>query len=227
MKKIHAREKEQFKKLLSQGGVDDIDKRFQVLETFLTTEKHVTIDELVLLLKENGSLFEPDFVRDTLKLMVRYGFAEKNQFDDRKTRYEHRHIGLHHDHMICTKCQKIIEFNDDDIEQLQVRISNKYGFHMLLHKMEIYGICSECLGEQNRLLSLDMAKPGHRLIVKEFAGGTTASMHLISMGIRVGDQIEVITNSGKGQVVISLGYSRYVLGRGLARKIIVEQIPAD
>jgi len=224
LKKIHAQEKKQFVKLLNQVGTNNVEKRLQVLETFLMTENHITDDELVSLLGENGVVLDPDFVKDTLRLMVEYGFAEQKQFDDQKTYYEHRHIGLHHDHMICTKCRRIIEFTDEHLELLQVQIARTYGFHMLLHKMEIYGICSDCLKVQAGLIPLDMAKPGHKLVITEFSGGGNLNMRLRNMGLKIGDRVEVITNSGKGQMVIAIDYSRYVLGRGMAHKIMVEQI---
>jgi len=73
-------------------------------------------------------------------------------------------------------------------------------------------------------LTLDLAKPGDRLVIKGYNGGIKFKMRLITMGLRVGDTIEVITNSGRDQVVIAVQSSRYVLGRGMASKILVEQI---
>ncbi|MEE9118325.1 MAG: transcriptional repressor, partial [Calditrichia bacterium] len=101
MKQIHRQEKEQFKKLFKQEHIDNFEDSFNVLEIFLQTEHHVTAEELFDLLTENGYQYELDFVRDTLKLMCRFGFAQKNRFDNGEVRYEHRHLGQHHDHMIC------------------------------------------------------------------------------------------------------------------------------
>jgi Fur family ferric uptake transcriptional regulator len=165
---------------------------------------------------------ETDFVRDTLKLMCRFGFAKKNRFDNGQVRYEHRHLGQHHDHMICTKCRKIIEFREETLEALQARVAAAYGFHMLQHKMEIYGICSECLKERIQLMPLVMAKQGERLIIKEFTGGSSARMRLLTMGLRPGDEIEIVTNHNRGQMVIALDNKRYIIGQGLAQKILVQ-----
>jgi Fur family ferric uptake transcriptional regulator len=222
MKQIHNREKEQFRKLFKQEQIDNFEDRFKIMEVFLQTESHITSNELTQLLKEKGYDFKPDFVRDTLKLMNRFGFAKKNRFDNGYVRYEHRHLGQHHDHMICTKCRKIIEFKEEAIEKLQVEIASTYGFHMLQHKMEIYGICSECLKDRIKRMPLGMAKQGERLIIREFTGGTNAHMRLLTMGLRLGDKIEVVTNNNRGQIVIALDFNRFVLGRGLAQKIIVE-----
>jgi Fur family ferric uptake transcriptional regulator len=221
MKHIHRQEKQQFKKLFKQEYIDVFEDRFNILETFLQTEKHLTIDELIALLKENGHDFEPDFIRDTLKLMVRFGFAKKNRFNNGPVRYEHMHLGQHHDHMICTKCRKILEFREDQLENLQLKIASAHGFHMLQHKMEIYGICSECLKNRVQEMPLVMAKPGECLVIKDITGGAGARMRLLSMGLRLKDEIEIVTNPGQGQIVVAVGYKRLVLGRGLAQKIMV------
>ena len=224
MKRIHNREKQQFKKLYKQEDIEDFEDRFNILEVFLQTERHVTVGELIKLLDESGYQYEPDFVRDTIKLMCRFGFARKNRFDNGEVRYEHRHLGQHHDHMICTKCKSIVEFEDDQLESLQVQIAAAYNFHMLQHKMEIYGICSTCLKDRIQLMPLVSAKQGERLEIKDFTGGAKARMRLSTMGLRVGDKLDVVTNLNKGQLVVAVDYKRYVLGRGLANKILVEPI---
>jgi Fur family ferric uptake transcriptional regulator len=222
MKQIHQKEKEQFRTLFEREHIDNIDNRFVVLEVFLQTEKHVSVDMLHELILEKGHDFSKGFVRDTLKLLCRYGFAQKNRFDNGVSKYEHRHLGQHHDHMICTKCRRIIEFRNDALELLQRRISANHGFHMLQHKMEIYGICEKCLQDRTRQMALDMAKPGELLVIEDITGGANARMRLLTMGLKKGDQIEVITNNGQGQVVIAVDFQRYALGRGLAQKIFVK-----
>lgn len=224
MKQVHIQEKEQFKKLFRQEQIDRFEDRFKVLEVFLQTEKHVTIDEIVGLLAKNGWDLDPEFVHETMKLMCRFGFAQKSRFDNGDLRYEHRHLGQHHDHMICTKCRKIIEFEEDHLEELQIRIAAAKGFHMLQHKMEIYGICEECLKDRIQLMALVMAKPGERLVLRDFSGGPNARARLLSMGLRLGDEIEVISNNSQGQMAIAADYKRYVLGRGFAQKILVEPV---
>jgi Fur family ferric uptake transcriptional regulator len=224
MKQIHVQEKAQFKKLFKQEQIDNFEDRFKVLEVFMQTEKHVTIAEMVELLNSAGWELGPDFVRETMKLMCRFGFAQKSRFDNGDLRYEHRHLGQHHDHMVCTKCKKIIEFENEQLEELQIKIAATRGFHMLQHKMEIYGICDTCLKERIQLMPLVMARPGERLVLKDFEGGVGARMRLLSMGLRLGDEIEVISNNNHGQIAIAADYKRYVLGKGLAQKIRVEPI---
>lgn len=227
MKQVHSHEKKQFKKLFKQENISDFEDRFKVLEVFLQTEHHLTLNEIIQLLEQNGYKLDPDFVRETLKLICRFGFAKKIKFNNEPVRYEHRHLYQHHDHMICTKCKKIIEFQNEKIEDLQTQISNSYGFHMLRHKLEIYGICSECLKDHLKLMPLVMAKQGERLIIKDFTGGSTVRVRLLTMGLKIGDKIDVVTNIGKGQMVIALDCNRYAIGHGLAKKIVVQPIKTE
>ncbi|MBW1812685.1 MAG: transcriptional repressor [Deltaproteobacteria bacterium] len=224
MKNIHSQEKEQFKKLFKQRKIDRFEDSLKILDVFLETERHVTANELIQLLHEKGYDFDPNFVRDTLKLMCRFGFVAKNRFKNGEIRYEHLHLGHHHDHMICTKCKRIFEFEDEGLESLQAQIAKKHGFHMLQHRMEIYGICSNCIEDRVVDIPLTAAKSGEQMVIKSFSGGTGARMRLSTMGLRLGDEVEVVTNQGSGQVVVSTDGKRYALGRGLAKKVLVGPI---
>ncbi|MBT8340919.1 MAG: Fur family transcriptional regulator [Desulfatitalea sp.] len=223
---LHSHEKEQFIKLFEKEQVDRFEDRLTLLEVFLRTERHVTLAELGDLVRHEGHSFSDAFLSETLALMCHYGFAQANRFDNGQVRYEHRHLGQHHDHMICTKCQRIMEFEDQALEQLQAKIAAIHGFHLLQHKMEMYGICSECLGRREQVLALDTAKPGEFLKITGFTGGGKARLRLLSMGLRLGDEIEVITNIHRGQLVVAAGFNRLVLGQGIARKILVAPVAA-
>lgn len=224
MHSIHLQEKEQFKKLFEQEGIDRLEDRMKILEAFFQTEQHLSESELFEIIKEKHFDLAPAFVSDTLDLMCRYGFASRHRFNNGVVQYEHRHIGQHHDHMICTKCKQIIEFKNNQLENLQLQVAATHGFHMLQHKMEIYGICANCLKRRLSLMPLMAAKQGEVLVVKSFKGGTRSRMRLMSMGLRVGDRIDVISNLNQGQLVIALDFKRLVLGRGLAEKIMVQPL---
>lgn len=221
MRQIHSREKQQFRELFLQENIDRFEDRYVILDVFLQTEGHVTIPELMAALEAAGHHFPEDFLRDTMQLMCRYGFARENRFDNGQARYEHRHLGLHHDHMICTKCGRIVEFNEDALEALQETIAAAHGFHLLQHRMELYGICETCRSEQVPRLPLIVARPGEQVVIKEITGGPGTRMRLMAMGLRIGDALDIITNMGDGQIVVAVAGKRYALGRGLSRKIVV------
>jgi Fur family ferric uptake transcriptional regulator len=222
MDTIHDQEKRQFKRLFEDEGIDRTEDRLAVLEVFLRIERHISFQELVAALHDSGYNFEPDFVKKTLNLLCRYGFAVKKEFEGQPPLYEHRHIGFHHDHLICTKCGKILEFESRQMEDLQVEIAALHGFHVLQHKMEMYGLCSDCLKDRVRLMPLAFAQEGEWGIVEEFMGGSGAQLRLATIGLKKGDEVEVITNSGEGQLVVAVNATRLALGRGIAKKIMVK-----
>ena len=219
---LHKQEKEQFCKLFNQDHVTDFEDRFAVMEAFMQTDGHISSAEMVERLDNLGHPLDPEFVRDTLKLMCQYGFASKQQFDNGEMLYEHLHLGQHHDHMVCTKCRKIVEFEDPQLEALQIQAAKRHGFHLLQHKMEMYGICEQCMSRRREILPLCDAPGGERLVIVRLDGGPMARARLMAMGLRMGDEVDVITNSGQGQLVIGVDYKRIVLGRGLARKLMVQ-----
>jgi len=225
MRTLHFNEKSQFKDLFAQNNIDRFEDRYAILETFLRTEQHVTVDELVQRLADRGHRFSRDFVRDTLDLMLEYGFAHESCFDPDNVRYEHRHLGQHHDHLVCTKCHQIMEFSDDHIERRQEQVAAEHGFHLLQHRMALFGICQRCMAARPDTLPLTAARTGERLVVDEYDGGTAARLRLRAMGLRVGDTIDVISNRGDGQVVVASDGKRYALGRGLAEKVRVRPAP--
>jgi len=149
------------------------------------------------------------------------GFAQRKQFEGQPIRYEHRHLGRHHDHLICTKCGRIVEFANDELELLQMRIAAQHGFHMLQHRMEIYGLCDQCLAQRHPLMPLAMAKAGERVVVREMMGGRQARNRLSDMGLRPGDLIEIVNNDGTGQIILGRDCTRLAIGRGIAQKIMV------
>jgi Fur family ferric uptake transcriptional regulator len=219
---VHQQEQKQFFRLFEREGVDDIERRMAVLETFLGIEGHISFNELMNELTQQGSTFEPDFVKQTLNLLCRYGFASKKRFKGQPTLYEHRHLGSHHDHLICTRCNKIVEFENQQIENMQVDIAASHGFHVLQHKMEIYGLCADCMKERVDLIPMSHAQEGERGIVEEFMGGTGAQLRLATLGLRRGDYVEIITNNGQGQLVVAVDTTRLAMGRGVAKKILMK-----
>ena len=214
-------EKLNFKALIEADGNDRLQDRLNIIDAFMGTEEHITLEQMYRLLREKGYDYDPEFVRQCMKRMVDLGFAQKKQFENQPILYEHRHLGRHHDHIICTKCGKIVEFANQDMERLQIQIAAQNGFHMLQHRMEIYGLCSQCLAKRRPLMPLAMAKPGERVVIREIAGGWTAKGRLTDMGLRLGDHIEIVSNTGQGRIILGRDCTRLAIGRGVAQKIMV------
>ena len=217
------KEKEaQFLEFIQNKGLKTTRQRSTIVQVFFRMRGHISVEELLRQVKRVNPKIGYATVYRTLHLLVESGIVEERRFGDGLARYEGRNEVEHHDHMICTKCGRIIEFKEDRLEKYQIQIAASRGFHMLRHKMEIYGICADCLKERSRQMPLTMAKAGEQLLIREISGGASVRLRLLAMGLREGDHIEVITNDGQGQLAIAADLKRYALGRGLAQKIVVE-----
>ena len=221
----HEQEKKQFRQLCARQGLDRFEDRFKVLEAFLKLEHHVSSHEITQQLRADHVKLDEDFVASCMAHLCRLGFATQVAFDQGETLYEHRHLGVHHDHMVCIKCGGILEFRDEAMEEVQEKVAEAYGFYMLQHKMEIYGLCGQCMSKRDSLVPLHLAKPGELLQVKSVDAGRKMQLRISSMGLRIGDTVEMVSGGAGGQVVIAVGENRLVIGKGMADKIWVQALP--
>lgn len=121
-------------------------QREAIVEQFLRTRDHVSIDELLGKVRKRQPKVGYATVYRTLKLLVDSGLAVERQFGDGQARYEV--VGDHHDHLICVKCGFILEFEDEEIERLQDKIASRLGnFTVLRHRHELYGLCPKAAGD--------------------------------------------------------------------------------
>jgi len=192
----------------------------RVFEIFLETEEHVTPEVFQQILKEKGLSLKEEDIIEALELFCKLGFAQRKDFLGKPPVYEHRHLGEHHDHLICTKCGRIQEFFLPQLEALQDEIAKQYGFKPLDHRLEIYGLCAECQATRAKpALPLTLVSAGEKVRVERFLGGTQALSRLAAMGITAGEVLEVINNCGP--IIVSVKDARLAIGQGLAQKILV------
>ena len=103
------------------------------------TKDHPDVDELHKRVSEIDSKISIATVYRTVKLFEESGILTKHEFKGGKARYEELNEG-HHDHLIDVKSGEIIEFVDEEIEKLQEKIADKYGYRLVDHKLELYGV---------------------------------------------------------------------------------------
>ena len=100
---------------------------------------HPNVDELYKRVSEIDGKISIATVYRTVKLLEEAGILAKHDFKGGKARYEAM-IESHHDHLIDVKSGEIIEFVDEEIEKLQKKVAEKYGYKLVDHKLELYGI---------------------------------------------------------------------------------------
>jgi Fur family ferric uptake transcriptional regulator len=138
--------KERWRTYIQDRRLNVTAQREAIVEQFLRTRDHVSIDELLTKVRKRQPRVGYATVYRTLKLLVDSGLAVERQFGDGQARFEV--VGDHHDHLICVKCGLILEFEDDDIEMLQDKIAERLGsFTVLRHRHELYGLCPKAAGD--------------------------------------------------------------------------------
>ena len=100
---------------------------------------HPNVDELYNRVSKIDPKISIATIYRTVKLFEEAGILTKHDFKGGKARYEAM-IESHHDHLIDVKTGEIIEFVDDEIEKLQKKVAEKYGYTLVDHKLELYGI---------------------------------------------------------------------------------------
>lgn len=137
-------ERKVFNRFIRNKNLRHSEQRLQIMDVFLKTEKHLSAEDLYdMVRKKNPSIGYATIYR-TMKLLTEAGLCRELQADDRTTRYEHLHNHEHHDHLICTECGKMVEFEVPEIEDLQEKTARENGFILKNHRLELYGLCSNC-----------------------------------------------------------------------------------
>jgi len=128
---------------MAERGMKSTRQRGLIIDTFMDAGGHLTVEELWAQARRADPKVSVATVYRTMKLLAESGLAQARNFGDGQTRYEPTG-GHHHDHLICTRCGTIVEFENDRIEQLQEAVARKHGFRVTSHKMELYGLCRTC-----------------------------------------------------------------------------------
>ena len=120
-------------------GVRLTEQRKLVARVMSDSEDHPDVDDLHKRVNKIDSKISIATVYRTVKLFEESGILTKHDFKGGKARYEEL-SEHHHDHLIDIKSGEIIEFVDEEIEELQKKVAEKYGYNLVDHKLELYGI---------------------------------------------------------------------------------------
>lgn len=137
---------EQFLRWMRERGLKATSQRDDIAHVFFDADRHISVEELYNEVRQVNPHVGYATVYRTLKLLKECGLAAERHFDDGEARYEkaEEEDGHHHDHFICERCGRIVEFENDEIEALQESVAKKLGFVITRHRLELYGICREC-----------------------------------------------------------------------------------
>lgn len=138
-----------FIEYLAHSGLKMTGQRRVILDVFLASDAHLTVEELYDKIKKEDPNIGQATVYRTMKLLSECGIAKEVHLGDSITRYEVKYGCHHHDHLVCECCGKSLGVVDERIEHLQCELAAKYGFQLTSHKMVLFGICPECQSKRD------------------------------------------------------------------------------
>jgi Fur family ferric uptake transcriptional regulator len=125
-------------------------ERLDVLEGVLSRDGHFDAEELLAHLRRSNKSVSRATLYRTLDHLAEAGLIHKHHFAEGHALFEHVHGRSHHDHMVCDRCGKVIEFVHEQIEALQDQICRQHGFREQRHVHQIFGVCRDCQKKQAR-----------------------------------------------------------------------------
>jgi Fur family ferric uptake transcriptional regulator len=135
---------EEFRRYLREHSLPVTAQREQVAQVVLESAGHLSVEDIEQRLRERGLRIGKATVYRTLDLLAAGGMITERDFGEGFRRYERLPGHPHHEHLICVRCGKVVEFRNERLERLKALIAEEYGFQHHHHRLDIYGLCRDC-----------------------------------------------------------------------------------
>ncbi len=136
--------KDVFRNYLHHNGIKYTQARRHILDIVLEMGEHFEAEQLLYRLRENSISVGKATVYRTLPILVDCGILKAVRFDVKQTHYEFVYGQDPHDHMVCNRCGRIVEFSSDKVIELRKQLASENRFHVTGHRLQLTGLCWEC-----------------------------------------------------------------------------------
>lgn len=126
------------------------EERLRLIEGIRRQRGHFNVDILVSCLRKQGLKVSRDTVYRNLPILLEAGVVAQSFRTSRDTYYEYGRSKAHHDHLICRKCENVVEFKDSVIEKEQRKVARRNDFKLDYHHHELIGICQKCRNKNTK-----------------------------------------------------------------------------
>lgn len=134
-----------FREYCRDRGLKYTGERRDIVRAAMQMEEHFEAEQLLLIMRQSAKRVGKATVYRTLKLLVECGIVKEVHFSNKQVHYEHTYGQDPHDHMVCRRCGRIIEFSAADVVKLRTVIAADHRFHALSHRFQILGLCETCV----------------------------------------------------------------------------------
>jgi Fur family ferric uptake transcriptional regulator len=134
----------EFRRYLREHSLPVTAQREQVAAVVLEAGGHLSVEDIEQRLRLRGLRIGKATVYRTLDILARSGMISQRDFGEGFRRYERVPGHPHHEHLICLRCGKVVEFTNDRLEKMKAVVAAEYGFTHHHHRLDIYGLCREC-----------------------------------------------------------------------------------
>ena len=129
------------KQILHKENLRYTQQRQEVWDEICVSDEHQDAENIYNSLRKRQIKVSRATVYRTIDVLVKNNLVRRLNLDDGRSRFENK-IGVeHHDHIVCLDCRKIVEFMDETIEKMQIRIAKEQGFEIVRHVHQLFGRC--------------------------------------------------------------------------------------
>ena len=129
------------KQILHKENLRYTQQRQEVWDEICVSDEHQDAENIYNSLRKRQIKVSRATVYRTIDVLVKNNLVRRLNLGDGRSRFENK-IGIeHHDHIVCLDCRKIVEFMDETIEKMQIRIAKEQGFEIVRHVHQLFGRC--------------------------------------------------------------------------------------
>jgi Fur family ferric uptake transcriptional regulator len=135
---------DRFRRHLREQHLPVTRQRDLVAQAVLLSDEHLSVEAIQRRLQERGERVGLATIYRTLEVLVESGLVRAHDFGEGFKRYEPKAQQAGHEHLICIRCGRVVEFQNERLERMLPIIADEHGFQPQRHRLEIYGVCREC-----------------------------------------------------------------------------------